>query len=384
MNFHPLANIFPMMNEIDFEHLKKDIQENGFDSLRPIILYEESILDGRNRFKACEDLNISPAFKKYDGSNPLYYVISNNLNRRHLNESQRALVATRLANFSWGGDRSKSSKDDLITREKAAEIMNVSTALIDRVKEIEEKLPEEIRRIEIGETTIGNVYGELKRKEAETPEWLRFLDVWTFKENNGEGISNLPPEIIKNLLYYYTKEGDLVCDFFAGSGQTYNICKEMNRECICSDISPKEDFIIEWDVDMGLKRFPEDIKKTQLIFLDPPYWDMVDYGIGWNNYPLNEFLSKFDRFLSEFDSILSKDGKIALIIMPLRKGKDYVDLGFLCYELLKKRFKEVQRICVPLIRNWALDHRLKECKEKNEILTGSLRDLIIFERRDIK
>ena len=155
----------------------------------------------------------------------------------------------------------------------------------------------------------------------------------------------------------------------------------MKRECVCSDLNPTREEIIEWDVDKGFKKFPEDIKNTKLIFLDPPYWNMVDYGEGWSNTSLEQFYSKFDRFVEELDYILAKDGKIALIIMPKEKDGDYIDLGFECYNILKKRFDIEQRLCVPLIRNWALDSRLKDSKENKKILTSSLRDLIIFKKR---
>jgi len=39
---------------------KKDIKENGFDNERAILIYEDKILDGRNRFKACKETKIIP------------------------------------------------------------------------------------------------------------------------------------------------------------------------------------------------------------------------------------------------------------------------------------------------------------------------------------
>jgi ParB-like chromosome segregation protein Spo0J len=103
MENHKIANIFPMISEIEFNRLKQDIKENGL--IEEIELYENKILDGRNRYKACSESGIVPRFKEFDGEDALKYVISKNLHRRHLNESQRGLVASRLANLSHGGDR---------------------------------------------------------------------------------------------------------------------------------------------------------------------------------------------------------------------------------------------------------------------------------------
>lgn len=97
MESHPAADIFPMMSGEEFEALKTDIEENG--QMEAIVLDpEDRILDGRNRYKACVDLGWSDEdieFVGYDDDSPVTYVISMNLKRRHLNESQRAMVAAK-------------------------------------------------------------------------------------------------------------------------------------------------------------------------------------------------------------------------------------------------------------------------------------------------
>ena len=374
---HEIANIFPMMNETDFENLKKDIQENGFDKERAILLYEDKILDGRNRTRACKELGIEPIFREYEGDDPLYYVISNNLNRRHLNESQRAVVAMRMANLPKGVK--KSDRPIGLTQEEAVKEMHIGMGSLKRVKELFEKNPEAIERIERGETNIGREYGLLKQQESIIPHWVRYLDVWNFSENTGDGLSNLPPEIIKNLLYYYTDERDTVFDCFGGSGLTYKVYKEMNRKCIISDLNPREDYIVKWNVDDGFKNFPEDYTKTKLVFLDPPYFDMVDYGEGWSDADIKDFYSRVEILTKNLKDSLPKDFKIALIIMPVERDGEYLDLGFKCSEIfLNNGFVIDKRLCVPLTRNWSIDTRLKKSKEEKKILVSSLRDLIIF------
>ena len=94
MRFHPVAAIFPMMLESEFQELKEDILKNGL--FEPIWTYQDKIVDGRNRYKACMAIGVKPKFKKWynnNGSSLVDFVISLNLKRRHLNASQKAMSA---------------------------------------------------------------------------------------------------------------------------------------------------------------------------------------------------------------------------------------------------------------------------------------------------
>jgi hypothetical protein len=97
---HELSNIFPLIEGKDFVELKEDIKAHGLRE--PIVLFEGKILDGRNRFRACQETGVTPVFEEYTGTDPLSFVISLNLKRRHLNESQRAMVGAKLANMPIG------------------------------------------------------------------------------------------------------------------------------------------------------------------------------------------------------------------------------------------------------------------------------------------
>ncbi|SDD93786.1 hypothetical protein SAMN05216337_101793 [Bradyrhizobium brasilense] len=120
---HPLAACFPLMTGAPFEQLVDDIRTHGVRE--PIVLLAGQILDGRNRSRAAQRLGIPAPSREYDGDDPLGYVVSTNLRRRHLKESQRALVAARLANCKLGGARQ--AKDSArISILRAAQMLNVS------------------------------------------------------------------------------------------------------------------------------------------------------------------------------------------------------------------------------------------------------------------
>src|SRR5262249_930939 len=100
--FHPIANVFPLMMGDEFKRFKEDIRTRK--QQEPILIYEGKILDGRNRYNACKELGILLDTKRYEGDDPVGFVLSANLHRRHLNESHRAMVAAKLASLTVGAN----------------------------------------------------------------------------------------------------------------------------------------------------------------------------------------------------------------------------------------------------------------------------------------
>ena len=91
MDYHPISTIFPLMEGEALDKLTQDIAENGLRE--PIVLLDGKILDGRNRYLACQKAAIKPEFTTYCGDSPLRYVLSLNLRRRHLTSSELSTVA---------------------------------------------------------------------------------------------------------------------------------------------------------------------------------------------------------------------------------------------------------------------------------------------------
>ena len=120
---------------------------------------------GRNRYRACVRLGIEPEIKLWDQvGTPLAFVVSKNLHRLHLDESQRAMVADKIRNVQRGGDRrSEDFKlqnctldgNSPISRADAAEIMNVSERSISNAHTVRAKgVPMLVQAVEAGKITV--------------------------------------------------------------------------------------------------------------------------------------------------------------------------------------------------------------------------------------
>lgn len=148
--YHELANLFPLMDESQYSDLVADIKENGL--VESIVLHEGKILDGRNRYNACNDAGVEPNFVEYEGEDALSYVISLNLNRRHLNESQRAMIGARLANMKG---RRKVDKSDHFSNKDASEKLNVGLGTIKLAKKVQKEGIEDLQKsVEAGKVSV--------------------------------------------------------------------------------------------------------------------------------------------------------------------------------------------------------------------------------------
>jgi N6-adenosine-specific RNA methylase IME4 len=187
MEFHEVANIFPMMSAEEFADLKRDIELNG--QLTPIWIYQNKIVDGRNRYQACVELGIEPHYSYVPGSPELSalvtFVMSLNAKRRHLNSGQKAFVALEVErilaedakrrqgtrndlNPTLSQDCDKVERHPVRSSQQAAKIAGTSQNYVLDAKKIEREAPELKQAVMSGEITLPQAKRELKERERET------------------------------------------------------------------------------------------------------------------------------------------------------------------------------------------------------------------------
>lgn len=224
---HEYADLFPMMLEDDFSQLKTSMSESGYDESLPIVLFNGLILDGRNRYKAASELNIKPVFTDFTGTDEqaLSFVLRHNLNRRHLNASQKAALAVDLlpifekqakkrqseavslansinpkkavsvvANLpplknedSPAIERIKENTVSIKSREQAAAATGASPRYVSEAKKIAEESPELFKQIKSGEKTIQEIKKEQKTEQRRTDieQQKKDIEESNFKQPDG-------------------------------------------------------------------------------------------------------------------------------------------------------------------------------------------------------
>ena len=155
---HPLCSIFPQMSDEEFDALRDDIEQHG--QRDAIVLWDGQILDGRHRMQACLALGIEPKFRTVEMSweEAKAYVLSVNLTRRHLDTSQRAIIASRMATLEQGrpaADEKAQIQAFSITQREAAESLNVGRATLQQAKKLERvSSPEVVEQVANGKMSL--------------------------------------------------------------------------------------------------------------------------------------------------------------------------------------------------------------------------------------
>ena len=153
LSYHPYANIFPLMLGKEFSELVADIKANGLE--QPITVDgRNQVIDGRNRHRACLEAGVEPTFETFAGDDVLRFIISRNLHRRHLDESQRGMVAGRIATLKHG-QHQDASIEASASQNEAAEQMNVGRSTVQRARQVLDKgTPELVAAVDAGQIPV--------------------------------------------------------------------------------------------------------------------------------------------------------------------------------------------------------------------------------------
>jgi len=165
MKTHPVAKFFPMLSASELNEMADSIKREGL--LNPCVRQGDVLLDGRNRLAACKLAGVEPRFIEYTGDDVVAFIIGQNIHRRHLDESQRSMVAARLATLP--SNRPVSAPIGAVkSQPEAASMLNVGRRSVQRGRVVlEHGTPELAKAVDDGRLAVSEA-AKIAKKDVET------------------------------------------------------------------------------------------------------------------------------------------------------------------------------------------------------------------------
>lgn len=157
LEVHPVADLFPMLPDDELKDLAADITERGL--LQPIVLDAENrILDGRNRYAACQLAGIEPTFTTYDGDDPDGYALAVNIARRNMTKGQQAMVLARAV-FETNTDLTRDQREQLAKR------FDISSSRIGYARAVVSHTPDLVPAVVAGTMPLDKAYETARERK---------------------------------------------------------------------------------------------------------------------------------------------------------------------------------------------------------------------------
>jgi hypothetical protein len=183
---HPYCDLFPDISKDELQALADDIDANG--QHQPIYRWNDQIIDGKNRFRACQLAGVTPLFESWHPRHPqdadatdaeiLSFALSINLTRRHLDESQRAMIAARLRTLKHGDNQHTKGEDgSAVPSSEAAKRLDVSKKSVDRASSVlKNGSASLVHAVESGEVTISDAAKVVKLPKSEQNKAVKAVE----------------------------------------------------------------------------------------------------------------------------------------------------------------------------------------------------------------
>ena len=197
------ATLIPPLTDEEYKGLEESILNEGCRDA--IVCWNDTLIDGHNRYKICNEHNIPFNVVQKDFNNRdevLLWIIDNQLSRRNLSAYERTRIAlakepiiASMAKENQGTRNDicqKSDRSSINTKKEIAQLAGVSHDTVAKVKKIEAEAPEELKQaVRKGDMSINQAYNEIKKamqkaerqeaisKQLENPRSGSYVDIFT-------------------------------------------------------------------------------------------------------------------------------------------------------------------------------------------------------------
>jgi len=337
------------------------------------------LLDGAHRWSAYKSTGVTEAeavIKNLDGTDPLLYAAKKAIGPRQLTEDEARDTARRAYNknpsltssdIGKAIGRSRQTVDTYIADLRAVTQMGLDINIF-RMNRLGIPQDRIAKRLGTDQKTIHNHLGKMpvlanllnadlsrgftvpqvaeKHGWTEPMVWslalenkedlerfkelgwgLRTWDQWEWndcdKRFGDDWPGRIPAQLIAHILFYFSKQNDLILDPMAGGGVTPDTCLALNRRCWAFEMIDRPETRPEiephtWPLPAAQQltslsaqqlSWPVSSKeKPDLIIFDPPYFDKKAAGYAENSIsglPKNKYL----EFLEAFFALLKQNAK---------------------------------------------------------------------------
>ena len=342
------------------------------------------LLDGAHRWSACKSTGITETeaiIKILDGTDPLLYAAKKAIGPRRLTEDEARDTARRAYNKNTGLSsadigkaigRARRTVDSYIADFRTATQLDIDLKIyrMNRLGIPQDRIA---RRLSIPQRTLSDhlakmatlpnpLNSDLSRgftvsQVAEKHNWtepmvwsqaledkedldrfkeigwgLRTWDQWEWndcdKRFGDDWPGRIPAQLIAHILYYFSKEKDLILDPMAGGGVTPDICLALSRRCWAFDMTDRPETRPEiephtWTISSANKinsssanPLKSSKEKPDLVIFDPPYFDKkaADYDEkSISGLPKKEYLEFPEAFFALLKQNAKKTTRFAFI-----------------------------------------------------------------------
>lgn len=198
--------------------------------------------------------------------------------------------------------------------------------------------------------------GKPVQRPSKPPLRIQTTTLWEYpSQHYGTGLQGdpryvgaTPSYVIWNLIRRYTREGELVVDPMCGSGTTLDVAKETGRVARGFDLSPYRADIEKADA----RKLPLARESVQLVFLDPPYGDHIDYSddpacIGKLSAYDARYYEEMSQVIREGVRVLAPGGVFGLYVCDFfDKKKGFAPVGFQLFAIMTSMLEPLDVISV--------------------------------------
>jgi 16S rRNA G966 N2-methylase RsmD len=188
---HPAAELFPLLGDDELRELADDVKAHGLHEA--VWLYRDTgrgimLLDGRNRWRACEMAGAECRTRYYDGTDPIAFSLSLNMKRRHLTAGQKAFTALEVERLyaaeaakrkaqapgmprgerqSHVADLRHETRRERQSVEKAASATGASGRAVSQAKRVAEQAPDLADKVRSGQLAIDRAERIIRDRESQ-------------------------------------------------------------------------------------------------------------------------------------------------------------------------------------------------------------------------